>query len=55
VPSESQDDLCDYPLARNLVTLTVAVIGETIMKFIASDERQNYTITIADFSVQPLL
>ena len=55
VPSASQDDICDYPLARNLVTLTVSVIGETIVKFIASGERQNYTITIADFSVQPLL
>ena len=25
VPSPSSDDVCDYPLARNLVMLTVAV------------------------------
>ncbi len=54
VPSAAQDDVCDYPLARNLVTLTVAVICETIIRFIVNNERQNHTITIADFAVKPL-
>jgi molybdopterin-synthase adenylyltransferase len=31
VPSAAQDDVCDYPLARNLVTLTVAVVCEAVM------------------------
>ena len=55
VPSASQDDVCDYPLARNLVTLTMSVICETIVKFIASSEQQSHTITIADFAVKPLV
>src|SRR5262245_26185845 len=55
VPSASQDDVCDYPLARNLVTLTISVLCETIVKFIANGEQQNHTITIADFAVKPLV
>lgn len=53
VPSASQDDICDYPLARNLVMLTVAVTCESIVKFIASGEKQSLTITLDDFVVKP--
>jgi molybdopterin/thiamine biosynthesis adenylyltransferase len=55
VPSPAQDDLCDYPLARNLVMLTVAVTCETIIRFVATDERRNFTITLDDYAVQPLV
>jgi molybdopterin/thiamine biosynthesis adenylyltransferase len=54
VPSAAQDDVCDYPLARNLVTLTVAVTCETVVRFIANGERQNLTLTLDDFAVRPL-
>jgi molybdopterin-synthase adenylyltransferase len=54
VPSAAQDDICDYPLARNLVTLTVAVTCEAVVKFIASGEKQNLTITLDDFVVKPV-
>jgi molybdopterin/thiamine biosynthesis adenylyltransferase len=53
VPSAQNDDVCDYPLARNLVTLAVAVACEAIIRFIAGGERQSYTITLEDFAVQP--
>jgi molybdopterin-synthase adenylyltransferase len=53
VPSASQDDICDYPLARNLVMLTVAVTCESIIKFIAAGEKQSLTITLDDFVVKP--
>ncbi|MBI3650918.1 MAG: ThiF family adenylyltransferase [Acidobacteria bacterium] len=53
VPSATHDDVCDYPLARNLVLLTVAVTSETLIKFVASGDRQNWTITLADFAVRP--
>src|SRR5918911_790720 len=36
VPSAAQDDVCDYPLARNLVTLAVAVACEAIVAFVAT-------------------
>ncbi|MFN6564350.1 MAG: ThiF family adenylyltransferase [Nostoc sp. ChiSLP01] len=54
VPSEMNDDVCDYPLARNLVILTVAVACETIVSFIATAEQRNFTITLKDLTVQSL-
>lgn len=36
VPSSAQDDICDYPLARNLVLLTVAVACETLATYIVA-------------------
>jgi molybdopterin/thiamine biosynthesis adenylyltransferase len=55
VPSDVNDDVCDYPLARNLITLTVAVACEVVINFIARAEEQNYTITLSDFAVRSLL
>ncbi|MDZ8187757.1 MAG: ThiF family adenylyltransferase [Nostoc sp. ChiSLP02] len=54
VPSEVNDDVCDYPLARNLVMLTVAVACEAIVSFIATAEQRNFTITLKDLTVQSL-
>ncbi|MEG4068100.1 ThiF family adenylyltransferase [Microcoleus sp. Pol11C2] len=55
VPSAANDDVCDYPLARNLVMLTVAVACEVIVTFAANKEQQNLTCTIGDFAVKPLI
>ena len=54
VPSEVNDDVCDYPLTRNLVMLTVAVACEAIVSFIATAEQRNFTITQKDLTVQSL-
>jgi molybdopterin/thiamine biosynthesis adenylyltransferase len=53
VPSPAQDDVCDYPLARNLVTLAVAVVCETVVNFVATGARDSYTITLRDLAVRP--
>lgn len=53
VPSAAQDDVCNYPLARNLVTLTVALVGEVITTYVATRERQSFTATLRDFAVRP--
>jgi molybdopterin/thiamine biosynthesis adenylyltransferase len=53
VPSAAQDDVCDYPLARNLVTLTVALACEVITTFAATGERQSFTTTLRDFAIKP--
>jgi molybdopterin/thiamine biosynthesis adenylyltransferase len=53
VPSTANDDVCDYPLARNLVLLAVAVACETVVDFAASGEQRSYTVTLGDFAVQP--
>ncbi|BAY63127.1 UBA/THIF-type NAD/FAD binding protein [Calothrix brevissima NIES-22] len=55
VPSDVNDDICDYPLARNLVMLTVAVACEAAISFIATAEQRNFTITLKDMSVQTLV
>ncbi|MBE9206454.1 ThiF family adenylyltransferase [Nostoc sp. LEGE 06077] len=54
VPSDVNDDVCDYPLARNLVMLTVAVTCEAIVSFIATAQQRNFTITLKDLTVQSL-
>ena len=54
VPSDVNDDVCDYPLARNLVMLTVAVACEAIVAFVATGEQRHFTITLKDLSVQSL-
>ena len=52
VPSAGQDDICDYPLARNLVMLTVSVACEVAVGFIATGAKRSYTITLGDFSIR---
>ena len=52
VPGDVGQDVCDYPLARNLILLTVAVAAETLLRFIASEARENWTITLRDFAVR---
>jgi len=53
VPSPAQDDICDYPLARNLVMLTVAVACEVVVGLAATGERRSFTVTLGDFAVKP--
>lgn len=54
VPSDVNDDVCDYPLSRNLVMLTVAVACEAIVSFVATGEQPHFTITLKDLSIQSL-
>ena len=54
VPSDVNDDVCDYPLARNLVMLTVAVACEAIVSFVAAGEQRHFTITLKDLKIQSL-
>jgi molybdopterin/thiamine biosynthesis adenylyltransferase len=53
VPSPAQDDICDYALARNLVTLAVAVVCETVVSFVATGAQHSFTITLRDLAVRP--
>lgn len=55
VPSASREDVCDYPLARNLVMLTVAIASEVVMGYAATGEQRNFTITLKDLSVEALI
>ena len=53
VPSDANDDVCDYPLARNLVTLTVAVACESAIRAVLTGAHSNWTATLGDLSIQP--
>lgn len=55
VPGPSQDDVCDYPLARTLVTLAVSVANEAILRFLISDEKKNWSVTFEDLAVKEML
>lgn len=49
-----QEDICDYPLAANLVYLTVAVLAEIITQFIIHSEMNNREITLRDINIHTL-
>jgi molybdopterin-synthase adenylyltransferase len=51
VPGDTGLDVCDYPLARNLILLVVAVASETIVNFICRAEKRNYSLTLADLQI----
>ncbi|MHA1675807.1 MAG: HesA/MoeB/ThiF family protein [Candidatus Njordarchaeales archaeon] len=46
-----QEDICDYPLAANLVHLTVAVLAEVIIQFIIDGQEMNREITLRDIGI----
>jgi molybdopterin/thiamine biosynthesis adenylyltransferase len=54
VPGDGGQDVCDYPLARNLVLLTVSVAAETLLKYLGAGARDNWSITLRDLSIRPL-
>ncbi|GAB4541883.1 MAG: hypothetical protein Tsb0014_34080 [Pleurocapsa sp.] len=55
VPSPTNDDICDYPLARNLVIMAVAIASETIIEYIATGKQPSYTFTLKDLAIKPFI
>lgn len=44
-------DVCDYPLARNLVQLTAAAGAEVLVRFVLTGEKRSYTVTLGDLKI----
>jgi hypothetical protein len=44
-------DVCDYPLARNLIAFAVALACEAIVRYVVSGERQDYSFTLTDLQI----
>ena len=44
-------DVCDYPMARNLIVFAVALACEAIVRFVVHGERQDYSFTLADLKI----
>jgi hypothetical protein len=56
VPLDGVGDICNYPLARNIITLTVAVASEEIIDFCLSPKprKKNWSITLKDLTVKEM-
>ncbi len=54
VPGDVGPDVCDYPLARNLVLLAVAVASETVIRWALDGTRANWSVTLKDLAIRPL-
>lgn len=54
VPEAGDVDACNYPLARNVVLLAVAVAAESLLEFVLNNTETSYSLTLRDFSIQPL-
>lgn len=54
VPKDVEGDVCDYPLARNLIVMTVAVASESFIRQVLTGDRPNFSITLGDFAVRAM-
>lgn len=54
VPQDVAGDVCDYPLARNLVLIAVAVASEVVVRFALTGSRQDFSVTLRDFAIKAL-
>jgi len=45
--------VCDYPLARNLILLVVAVASEGVVRFALAGTRDDWSVTLRDSAVRP--
>lgn len=55
VPKDAEGDVCDYPLARNLIMIVVSIAAEEIMDFCLQKKprRQNWGFTLNDLKISP--
>jgi hypothetical protein len=52
VPSSVKGlDVCEYPLARNIILLAITVATESVIRYLDSGVQESYIITLGDFRV----
>ena len=44
-------DVCDYPLARNLIQFAVALASEAVIRFVLDGQQRNYSFTLRDLRI----
>jgi len=44
-------DVCDYPLARNLIQFAVALAAEALARFVLEGQREDYSFTLRDLRI----
>lgn len=54
VPQDVAGDVCDYPLARNLILLVVAVASEALIRFALAGVQEDFSVTLRDLAIRGL-
>ncbi len=54
IPSAAGANVCDYPVARNLVLPPTLVASETIMRFVPAGQRESRSATLSDLAVRTI-
>ena len=44
-------DVCEYPLARNIILLAVVTATESVIRYLSKGVEESYTITLKDFKI----
>jgi len=54
VPKDVDGDVCDYPLARNLIMIVVSITAEEIQDFflVKKPRQKNWTLTLKDLAIR---
>jgi hypothetical protein len=48
-----EGNVCDYPLARNLILLVVAAGCEAVLRYVLDGRQENYAVTLRDLKITP--
>jgi hypothetical protein len=54
VPRDVEGDVCDYPLARNLILLSVAVASEAMIRYVLDGSKTGWSVTLRDFAIREM-
>ena len=46
-----EGDVCDYPLARNLILMLVAAGSEALLRYVLEGRKENYSVTLRDLRI----
>jgi molybdopterin/thiamine biosynthesis adenylyltransferase len=52
VPGDVGQDVCDYPLARNLVMLAVTIASESVIRYLRDGRTDDFSATLGDLAVR---
>lgn len=44
-------NVCEYPLARNLIIFAVALASEAVVRYVLTGQQENYSFTLGDLQV----
>jgi hypothetical protein len=47
-------DVCEYPLARNIILMAITVAAEVIIRYLDKGVVENYVITLGDMKITRL-